>query len=72
MKRYIITVDQAAIKREDPFPIHVHDTQTDERKNVGSVGIYGKIFVKRSYDSPLRDGARVWIETDAEPLTWPE
>ncbi len=61
MKRYRLTVDQAAIAC-NAQAIHIHDVQTGRRENVfGPVDLFGATIVQ---GVPQQDGARVWIEAD--------
>lgn len=66
MRRYRITVDQAAIRDDDPNPIIVHDRETDKRTNCSDVGVEGRTFFRTSAGE--MDGARVFAETDALPI----
>ncbi len=68
MRRYRITVDQAAIKAEDPNPIIVHDQETGERLNCSDVGVEGRVFFRTNLAGEM-DGARVYAETDSRPIT---
>lgn len=61
MKRFRITVNQAAIAANRPA-IHVHDLSTDYREDVGEpLRLEGAVIVQ---GEALQDGARVWVEAD--------
>ena len=60
-RRYVITVDQEALRLARPA-IHIHNTETDTRRNAAAVSLPGPSVI---VSGPERqDGARVWIETD--------
>lgn len=61
-KPYRITVDQAAIKADEPA-LHVHYLPDDARSTVAGPLILHNATLVQS-DEPLQDGARVWIECD--------
>lgn len=61
MKRYRLTVDQAAIACNGQA-IHVHDVQTGRRENFfGPIELIGATITQ---GAPQQDGARVWIDAD--------
>ncbi len=62
MSRFRVTVDQAAIAAEKPA-IHIHDTETGERRNVKAACFpEGAVIV---HGLTQQDGARVWIDASA-------
>lgn len=68
MKRYIVTISRDGIDCGDPRPILVEDTRTGEVTQHAEVQLVGLPVVK--YDeSGLRNGARVWIETNGIEVT---
>lgn len=61
MKRFRVTVNQAAIAANKPA-IHVHDVIRDIRTDTpGPVLLPGAVMFQ---GEALQDGARVWIEAD--------
>ena len=67
MRRWRITVDQAAIKRNDPNPIIVHDLETDCRTHYSDVGVDGRVIFRTNLAGEM-DGARVYAETATRPI----
>lgn len=61
-KPYRITVDQAAIKADEPA-LHVHHIPSDRRSTVaGPLILHNATLIQAA--EALADGARVWIECD--------